>query len=74
MLNLLRQTPLVRRLARAAPGRWRDGIKRRFFTRRITQRPEWPAAQRRKVLWEIADDVRTFLKFYGRPQDYWDLG
>ena len=60
--------------ARVAPAPWRDGIKRRFFTRRITQRPEWPAAQRRKVRWEIADDVRTFLKFYGRPVEFWDLG
>jgi hypothetical protein len=74
LLNVMRQAPLVRRLASVAPARWRDGIKRRIFTRRITQRPEWPAAQRRKVLWEIADDVRTFLKFYGRPTDFWDLG
>ena len=73
LLDKMRQAPLARRIAHVVPEPWRAAVKRRFFMRRFNGRPEWPAEKRRKVIWEIADDVRSFLKFYGRPADYWDL-
>lgn len=73
LLAPLRRLPLSRRMSHALPERWRQAIKRHFFTRRIDRRPCWPADNRRRVIWEIADDVHTFLQFYGKPTSYWTL-
>jgi hypothetical protein len=74
LLAALRGVPLGRRLGRVLPESWRANLKRRFFTRRTGGRPDWPAAKRRRVVWEVGDDVRSFLEFYSRPTDFWDLG
>jgi hypothetical protein len=73
LLATLRRMPLSRRLSRALPRTWRQRAKRHLFTRRIDRRPLWPTDKRRRVIWEIADDVQTFLAFYGRPMNYWKL-
>ena len=73
LLGALRKVPWVRRVGCVLPEAWRAAVKRRFLMRRYAGRPRWPADRRRRVIGEIADDVREFLKFYGRPTDYWDL-
>jgi hypothetical protein len=39
----------------------------------VDGRPVWDSAKRRSVINEISEDIRTFLDFYGKPVDYWDL-
>ncbi|HEV3339212.1 MAG TPA: sulfotransferase, partial [Pirellulales bacterium] len=73
LLAALRRIPLSRRLAHIFPESWRADLKRQFFTRRTGGRPTWPADKRRRVIWEIGDDVRCFLEFYGRPADFWNF-
>jgi hypothetical protein len=73
LLGALRRIPFSRAVSDMLPVPWRNAIKQRLFTRRSVRRPEWPADLRRKVIWEIGDDVRTFLKSYGRPSDFWEL-
>jgi hypothetical protein len=73
LLKSLRRVPLSRPIARVFPEGWRASLKRQFFTRRGGSRPTWPAEKRRRVVWEVGDDVRTFLEFYGRPADLWNL-
>jgi hypothetical protein len=73
LLGALRRVPGSRRLAKMLPTSWHGAIKRRLFTRHIVHRPEWPAEKRRKVIWEIGDDVRHFLTSHGRPADFWEL-
>lgn len=73
-LKKLRRLPAFSRAVRILPEHWRAALKRRWFTRRTYGRPPWPPELRRKVQWELGDDIRTFLYFYGKPLDYWDLG
>lgn len=73
LLATLRRIPHGRRLAHLFPEGWRAKLKRQFFTRRTGGRPAWPADKRRRVVWEVGDDVRTFLEFYGQPADFWNL-
>lgn len=73
LLSALRRVPLSRRLSHALPESWRNEIKQRLFTRRISTRPAWPPDKRRRVVWELSDDVRTFLRFYGQAADFWNL-
>ena len=72
-LKNLRRLPAFGAALRVIPLSWREAIRQRWFTRRTYGRPVWSSAPRRKVIWELADDVRTFLYFYGKPLDYWDL-
>lgn len=73
-LKTLRRLPAFGRAVRILPERWRAALRQRWFTRRTQGRPEWPPELKRKVQWELGDDIRTFLYFYGKPLDYWDLG
>lgn len=73
-LKALRRLPAFGTAVRVLPERWRAAIRGRWFTRRSGARPAWSDEQLRKVQWQIGDDVRTFLYFYGKPLDYWDLG
>jgi hypothetical protein len=72
-LPRLRRLPLFARTVRLFPLAWRDQVKHHWFTRRGLKRPHWHRADRRKVLATIGDDVREFLRFYGKPPDYWEL-
>ncbi len=74
VLKALRRLPTFSTAVRVLPEHWRAAIRRRWFTRGACERPAWSEDLRRKVLWQISDDVRTFLYFYGKPLDYWDLG
>jgi hypothetical protein len=48
-------------------------LLRERFEIRVDGRPAWDPTRRRWVINEIAEDVRTFLDFYGKPVDYWYL-
>jgi hypothetical protein len=39
----------------------------------LPNRPEWPPELRREVIQQLADDTAEFLKFCGKPSDYWEL-
>jgi hypothetical protein len=39
----------------------------------LPNRPEWPPELRREVIQQLADDTAEFLKFCGKPSDYWKL-
>ncbi|HEX5447255.1 MAG TPA: sulfotransferase domain-containing protein [Pirellulales bacterium] len=74
VLKALRRLPTFSTAVRVLPEHWRAAIRRRWFTRGACGRPAWSEDLRRKVLWQISDDIRTFLYFYGKPLDHWDLG
>lgn len=72
VLQAARRLPAYRLLSSLLPRRLRKEIRRAYLARRPEQTEgrwdeetyAWAAAQ-------IAGDARTFLEFYGRPQDTW---
>lgn len=72
-LNALRQLPGYDRLRDALIPRALRRAFKRTFTKPIRQRPQWDEQTRRWVVDRIADDVRRFLEFYGKPADFWPL-
>jgi hypothetical protein len=73
VLAALRCLPLFHRLVRSLSADCKNRLKQQYFTRRIEHRPIWPPDKRRRAIREIADDVHSFLTFYGRPADFWRL-
>ncbi len=72
-LDVLRRLPGYDRLRDALiPKAVRRAFKR-TFTKPLRQRPRWDEQTRRWVVDRIADDVRRFLEFYGKPPDFWPL-
>jgi hypothetical protein len=50
------------------------GVARRAgLTELHVEAPTWDRRARRTVLSELRDDTAAFLKFAGKPADYWDL-
>lgn len=43
------------------------------WTRKPLQRGQWTSDLEHWVLDQIREDIRVFLDFYGKPQNYWDL-
>lgn len=74
VLNRIRQFPFFQTVNGMFPESWRAALRRSLFTRRIVSRPRWDADSWRRVAWEIGDDIRDFLRFYGRPAEAWALG
>ena len=58
--------------SRFIPFRLKSFLRERLEVR-VIGRPAWDPAKRRWVTSEIADDVRTFLDFYRRPADFWNM-
>jgi hypothetical protein len=58
--------------SRFIPFRLKSFLKEQLAVR-VNGRPAWDPAKRRWVIREIADDVRTFLDFYGKPADFWNM-
>ena len=72
-LRALRRLPGFNRLRSASiPKAVRRALKR-AFRKPIRQRPRWDEQTRRWVVDRIADDVRQFLEFYGKPMDFWSF-
>lgn len=68
-----RHHPRIRQFGRLFPTSWRQAV-RNFGRREISQRPKWDAATLEWVLYEVASDTAKFLRFAGKPGDFWDLG
>lgn len=73
VLNGIRRLPFFKAVNDRFPERWRGALRRTLFTRRNVSRPRWDADSWQRVAWEIGDDVRNFLRFYGRPAEAWAL-
>jgi hypothetical protein len=71
VIGILKKLPLARAVKNAAPGLARKITDN--FRRPMPGRPVWPEDLRREVISQVADDARTFLKFHGKPDDYWSL-
>lgn len=72
-LKALRRLPSFNRAVSLFPLSWRDEIRRLFFTKRVRSRPRWSGVGFRRTIDELLDDTRTFLEFYGKSLDYWNL-
>jgi len=71
-LTLLKRVPIFETAKQIAPMQIKNYIKP-FFIRKITEKPQWHKSDRKKVIELIIDDAHTFLSFYGKPIDYWNL-
>lgn len=58
---------------RVMPRRIMKAVDRRMLSNRSSARPEWDAELRRQVADQLRPDTETFLEFYGRSRDSWNL-
>jgi hypothetical protein len=72
LLRSMRENNLIRLASRVLPAPVKNTLKAKFEIR-VDSRPEWSDDLRRWVISEISGDVSTFLDYYGKPADYWDL-
>lgn len=72
LLKRMRKNAALDVVGRLIPVFLKNFLKERLEIR-VDSRPSWDEAMRRWVIDEISYDVRTFLGFYGKPVDYWDL-
>jgi hypothetical protein len=72
LLQSMRENTMFRLASRVLPDPMKN-ILRSKLEIRVDSRPEWNDDICRWVISKIADDVSTFLDFYGKPVDYWDL-
>ena len=71
ILRRLQKVPGARAIKNLAPGLARAVMP--LFRKPLPGRPEWPPALMREVTQLVKDDAAEFLKFYGRPKDFWNL-
>jgi len=72
VLKRARANPALSGAGRIVPGPLKEWLKG-WFEIRVDRRPVWDGKQRHRVIDEIEKDIRTFLEFYGKPSDFWDL-
>jgi len=72
ILHTLRHVPLYDRIRDAIPFALRRRVKK-LFTREIVARPQWDSVTLSWVRAEISADIAQFLRYTGRPADYWTL-
>lgn len=72
LLKAMRDNTPMGYASRLIPASFKKLIKARLEIQ-VDSRPSWDREMRRWVIDEIVEDVRTFLNFYGKPVDYWDL-
>lgn len=51
----------------------RSPIRSYVLNTRVRKRPTWSNESRRYVVNQLRNDTERFLKFYGKPPDFWDL-
>lgn len=74
LLKSLRKVPALGTLRKLVPAAWRRGVKEKLSVY-SPEKPAWSPELRKWTADQLADDARTFLKFYGKPEDFWpDLG
>jgi Sulfotransferase domain len=73
ILSQLRSIRVYRRAVDRVPFFLRDTVARTFFYQKVRQRPQWRPETRAWVSHLLRDDLRTFLRQYGKPPDFWNL-
>ena len=71
VIRLIQKLRGARALRNLAPERGRKVTTK--LRKPLPNRPEWPPELRREVIRQLADDTAEFLKFCGKPSDYWKL-
>jgi hypothetical protein len=72
LLKRARANTALNVASRFIPAHLKNLLRKRLEIR-VDGRPSWDEAKHRWVISEIADDVRTFLDFYGKSVEFWDL-
>jgi hypothetical protein len=72
LLKRVRNNAVLDAVGRVIPTPLKIFIKERLEIR-VDSRPGWDQAKRKWAISEIADEVHTFLHFYGKPADFWDM-
>ncbi|MFX0210564.1 MAG: sulfotransferase [Candidatus Hodarchaeota archaeon] len=73
-LYFLRHLPISNLILDIMPNSWRTRIRNSpLLTRDVVSIPEWDLDTRKWVFDQLAEDIRMFLKFYGKPYDYWSF-
>ena len=70
--RLVRAIPGYKALAGGAP-QFLKPLVRPLIKDSFTEKPEWNPAAKEKVIDQIGDDTRKFLKYTGCSRDYWIL-
>lgn len=73
VLSVARSFPYMNTVLKLLPGSFRNSLGGRFFFKRVTKRPRLKPRTQKWVADELQEDIMTFLQFYGKPFDYWDL-
>jgi hypothetical protein len=71
-MSALRRVPLAGRASRLVSPRLRSAVLG-VLRAPLSGRPQWDEETRRWFADQIADDIRAFLEFCGKPRDYWNL-
>jgi len=72
LLKRMRKNTAIEAAGRIIPPPLKKFLKERLEIR-VESRPVWDRAKRKWAISEIADESRTFLSFYDRPVDFWDM-
>lgn len=72
LMGRLRQLPAFGALAKRTPA----SVKERFYPLSLFSctrggKPDWEPSTRKWVLDQLVPDAAQFLKYYGKPADYW---
>jgi len=72
--KLLRFTGILDRWRDMIPDRlWKSAAKSRLFKGQKDDGPVWDDNVRKWIVEQLYEDTRKFLKFYGKPDDYWNF-
>ncbi len=71
-VKVMRENTPLGSAGRMIPASLKNLVKTRLEIQ-VDSRPSWDKKLRRWVIDEIADDMRAFLSFYGKPVDFWDM-
>ncbi len=72
LLKRVRKNTVLDAAGRIIPTPLRKYIKERLEIK-IDSRPVWDQARRKLAISEITDEARSFLHFYGKPADFWNM-
>jgi hypothetical protein len=49
------------------------GLLQPHLTKELNKKPAWTCAMKEDAIEKVSPDMRRFLAFYGKPEDYWVL-
>ncbi len=55
------------------PGPARKILTEKLFMQKVKSRPKWNPEVRSSVAQELAEDTSIFLKYCGKPENFWQL-